>query len=95
MHNIHFIVLAESGIVGVAGWVMVIVALLVGFYRLSLLSHGKVIGAFFFFYIMSLLIYGGSDWSPFSRSLFPFFYTLLMIGVGMLDSNRIGSKIAN
>jgi len=73
IHNTHLIILAETGIIGLLLWVILLVSL----FNKAKINIGQnvntVLALSQIALIMTFVIYGFTDWAPLSHSTFPLF----------------------
>ena len=85
IHNIHLIILVETGIIGFFLWI----ALIVSNFRASLasLSNNKnqVLSLTLIGFILTYVIYGSTGWAPFSPSILPIFLFMIFFTIQFRD----------
>jgi O-antigen ligase len=83
IHNIHLIVLAETGIIGFFCWIFFILR---NIYLSSLQirnNRNQILSLAFIGVLVTTTFYGLTGWSPFTMELFPFFLFFVYIGIAI------------
>jgi len=85
IHNIHLIILVETGIIGFFLWVSFIVSN----FRASLASlasnKNQVLSLTLIGFILTYVIYGSTGWAPFSPSILPIFLFMVFFTIQYRD----------
>jgi len=80
IHNIHLIVLCEMGIIGIVIWILFIVNSVADARRNLAANNNMIFSLAKAGAVISFVIYGITDWAPFSQSVFPLFIILMFYG---------------
>ncbi|WP_299514609.1 O-antigen ligase family protein [Mucilaginibacter sp.] len=73
IHNTHLIILTETGVIGFLFWVIFLVTSVVKAKQNIAVNNNVVFSLAQIGLIITLVIYGFTDWAPLSQSIFPIF----------------------
>lgn len=74
IHNIHLIILAETGLLGFIAWITFILRNIYLSARQIKSSRNQILSLSFIGVLVTISFYGLTGWSPFSLEILPFFF---------------------